>query len=146
MDERDYIRERFNDQKNYYDRKAIKYQKKWLNLSIIVILLTPIPIVVFSFISTPWYITLLVVGSSYFMTVVGGILNLLKYRELWLSYRAIEQQMLREYYHYKTQTGNYAFEDDNKRFKLFVERIEQLMAQERSRWLSDIQQQDLSKK
>ena len=142
----DYIKERFEDQRNYYDEKAIKYQKKWIRLNIALVLLAPLPIVVFSFISVPWYLTLLVVGSSYLTTVIGGILNLLKYRELWLSYRTTEQQMLREFYHYKTHTGNYREENEQKRFQLFVERIEQLLAQEHLHWSSDIQQQDLSKK
>ena len=144
MDKDTYEKERFQDQKNYYDRKAVKYQKKWLLLSVIIVLLSPIPLVVLSFVELPITAKVVILGVSYLSTVFGSLLSLLKYRELWISYRTTEQEMLKEYYQYKTGTGAYAgIGDDEERFKLFVERIEGIMAQERSKWLDYIQQQYL---
>jgi len=144
MDEESYERDRFQDQRNYYDKKATRYQRKWLAFSIIIVLLSPVPLVVLSFVELPMVAKLIILGTSYAATVLGSLLSLLKYRELWISYRTTEQEMLKEYYQYKTCTGAYSgIQNKEERFRLFVERIEGIMAQERSKWLDYIQQQYL---
>jgi len=147
MDEREYIEKRFEDQRKYYDKKALQYQKRWIRLNIITVLLAPIPMVILSFVSIPLWARLVLVSASYLATVLSSLLSLLKYRELWITYRSTEQEMLREYYHYKTGTKAYEeINDQQERFKLFVTRIEEIMAQERSKWLDLIQQQDITTK
>ncbi|WP_126992225.1 DUF4231 domain-containing protein [Thermosipho globiformans] len=145
IEEKDYLEKRFEDQRKYYDKKASLYKKKWEFYSIILVILSPIPLFVLTFVELAWYFKLIIAIASYLSTIFGSLLTLLKYREQWLYYRTTEQELLREYYHYKTLTGPYKDQEENT-FKLFVERVESLLAQERSKWLDYIQQQDLPKR
>jgi len=144
LDEKEYLEKRFDDQRKYYDQRASLYKKKWERLNIILVILSPVPLVILSFVELPWYFKAIIAASSYLSTIIGSILTLLKFREQWLYYRTTEQELLREFYHYKTLTGPYKDQGENA-FKLFVERVESLLAQERSKWLDYIQQQDLPK-
>lgn len=139
-----YIEKRFDDQRKYYDRKAQKYKKMWHFWGILIIILLPLPMFLLTFAEMQLWVKILISLSSYLVSVASSLLNFLKYRELFINYRAVEQEMKREYQHYITRTKYYEKLDDDKAFKLFVERIEALLAQENSKWLDDnLKQQDL---
>lgn len=144
----DYIEDRFKDQLAYYDKKATSYRKKYCRLSVALVFLTPLPMFVLSFVHLDWWLTLSFAASSYIGTILSSLMNLFRYHDLWTSYRGTEQQMRREEAHYQTKTDVYANSEltDEGRLSLFVNRCEELMAQERSKWLDRIQQQDLQNK
>jgi len=146
MNDFDYIKERFKEQLCYYDRRAKKYQRYYQIMCILIIIISPIPMVLLSFADLEFIPTLIIVLASYLTTILSSIVNFLKFHDFWISYRSTEQELRREYVHFLTETGEYKNLNHEQRMKLFITRCEELMGQERSKWLDKIQQQDLSSK
>ena len=69
-------------------------------------------------------------------SICTGILEIKKFRELWVSYRKTCEQLKREEFLYKTKSEKYC--DGQTKFNIFVENIEAILLTEHSNWNKNI--------
>lgn len=131
MNESSYIKERLDDQIEWYDNKSISAQNKYKRLKLIEIIVAAlIPVLsIFSqdFIQVTWIIAL----SGGVITIIEGWLNIANYHENWIEYRSICETLKHEKYMFITGTGVY---NTNDSFKYLVERIESIISKENLNW------------
>ena len=125
----DFIKDRYEDQLQWYNQKSITCKRNHDVLQIIIIVcssLTPI----FILVSLDWHI--LAVITSVIVGIATSLIATFKIREKWINYRITAEFMRKEYSYYKTITEKYSAVQDKQ--KLFVESIESLLAGEVTTW------------
>ena len=133
ISEVEYLKERLEDQINWYDKKSTKCQKyyKWHKV-IEITAAALIPILAAqssSFKAVAIIISIL--GSA--IVVIEGLVNLGKYHENWIEYRSVSETLKQEKYMYLTQSGVYKTSKEDA-FELLVERIESVISKENVNW------------
>jgi hypothetical protein len=130
MSQEQYIRERLEDQINWYDQRSNSNQKvyKWSKRTEI-LLAALIPLLAgFSPLHLPAFI---IGGLGATIAVIEGVLSIGKYHENWIDYRGICETLRHEKYMFVTTTGVYKTENP---FELLVERIESIISKENVNW------------
>jgi hypothetical protein len=129
--EKDYFKERLDQQIEWYDKKSQNHQKnyKWAK-RIEFVLAALIPLLSgfskdTSFIS----ISVGILGAA--IAVIEGLMSLSKHHENWIEYRSICETLKQEKYTYLTRTGVYKTENP---FALLVERVENIISRENVNW------------
>ncbi len=126
-----YLKERYEDQINWYDKKSASNQKlyRYFQWSVI-ILATITPVLVAMPQKTRWpaiiIAALVAIGTS--------ILKTFKYQENWINYRTTCETLRKEIHFYRAGLGDYR--DSEDREALFVERVESLISRENTMWLT----------
>ena len=137
-----YLKERYEDQINWYDKKSMWNQTlyRYFQWSIIILAaITPVlaavgpetnrwPAVVVA--------ALVAIGTS--------LLKVFKYQENWIHYRTTCETLRKEIYFYKAGLGDY--KESKDREALFVERVESLISRENTMWLTTHQPKEEQKK
>lgn len=140
MSVEDYIKNRLDDQMNWFDKKSAFNQKRYKRLKKVEVGLT---------ISLPVLGFLPLCDYSYnkgLLILVGAIATFLQawnhietYYELWTKYRTACELLKREKYLYQTHTGLYKdAESPESSYHLLVNRVESILAAENSQWNSVI--------
>ena len=143
----EYLRDRVDDQINYYESAASIAKRKynWMQSFIIVFgLLVPV-IVNLPFewelngrtVNVTGLIQLIVTILSLSLAILTGLLNFKKYGELWLSYRMTEELLKHQKFLFLARSGKYAGTDS---FDEFVQTIESLISSEHNKFHSLIQE------
>ncbi len=83
-------------------------------------------------------------GLGVMITILEGILQLNQYQQIWTMYRATSEALTHEQYLYLAMAGPYAAEGVNPPV-LLAERIETIMSQENTKWVSVQEQSGKSK-
>ncbi len=127
-----YLKERYEDQINWYDKKSIWNQKMYRRFQGIVIILSVI---------TPVLVAIGIEETRWPAVVIAAIvaigttsLKTFKYQENWINYRTTCETLRKEIHFYKAGIGDY--KDTNERESLFVERVEALISRENTMWLT----------
>ncbi len=127
-----YLKERYEDQINWYDKKSIWNQKlyRYFQWSVIILAaITPV-LVAIDCEATRWpaviIAALVAIGTS--------ILKTFKYQENWINYRTTCETLRKEIHFYRAGLGDYR--DSEDREALFVERVESLISRENTMWLT----------
>ena len=131
MDEKQYIKDRVDDQFNFFDKKSESSQNKYRTWRVILIILSvSIP---FLTLLTDWnqQIRYAVAGAGVLIAAIEGFLGLYKFQEDWVNNRKAAESLKREKFLYLTKSGDYKGEGA---FELFVSRIENILAQENKSW------------
>lgn len=132
-----YLAERYKDQLDWLDTKAVKLKKSYTRLQALEIVLASLTTVVAAVGSASGIIG--TVGSwsavtvSALVTIVAAVLATFKHREQWLNYRAAAEALKREQYYYQARIADYSGVRDRER--LFVRRVEAILANENAEWL-----------
>lgn len=132
-----YIQNRLIAQIKWYDKKSLKLQKKYKQLSIIAIIVTAIiPILTllldFECINLMARILIAILSSS--ATVVSSINSLYKNKELWIQYRSnceILKSVLHRFY---TKSLEFSNKSENEAFEILVSNCEKYLTQEFDSW------------
>jgi Protein of unknown function (DUF4231) len=127
-----YKKERYEDQVDWYDRKSQKFKKLYLFFQapvIILALIVPV-VVVLEGSSTKW----IAVVISALVAIGTSLLKTFKYQETWINYRTTCETLKKEIYYYDWKLGEY--QSVKNPMQLFVERVESLLSQENTMWLS----------
>ena len=126
----EYLKDRVEDQIEFYDRKS-GINKKWFITLQIITLVASAFVPVFSiFTSLMWArVVVAVLGSA--TAITTGVVSLCKYREHWIDYRTTAESLKHEKYMFLTKNGLYVGDDA---FAILVERVEALVSQENSAW------------
>lgn len=129
-----YIKERVDNQINWYDDRSKSYQKKFKILKIIIIISSAIiPVIVNIGSDLNIWIKLIVSSLGATIVILESVINLNKYNENWISYRSICETLKHEKYMFIHSAGVY---QENNDFDFFVERIESIISQENLNWAS----------
>jgi len=140
MDKEDfqrYLKDRYEDQINWYDKKSIRNQKMYKRFQWVVIILSAI---------TPVLVAIVAINpeaneTSWSAVVISAIvaigttaLKTFKYQENWINYRTTCETLRKEIHFYNAGVGEYKDTDDHE--ALFVERVEALISRENTMWLT----------
>lgn len=125
-----YLKERYEDQVNWYDKKAIWNQKVYRRFQLIIIILSAITPVLVAIKETRWPAVVI----SALVAIGIAVLKTFKFQENWINYRTTCETLKKEIYLYKARIGDYKATEESK--NLFVERVESLISRENTMWLT----------
>jgi hypothetical protein len=134
----EYKKDRVCDQIDWYNRKSGKNRKVFQALRTIQIIagaLIPFLSGLILGINAQWqtYSTIIVGALGVIVTIATGLSTLGRYRENWVEYRKMSENLQREMFLYETEAGRYSAKNKN-RFDIFVQTVESLLASENSNW------------
>ena len=134
---RHYIETRWYPQWKYYDEKAAFNKARHINLQIFVAIgSVSVPIIIgISFI--PTWIPALISGL---VAIFTAIENVMKYGDNWRAYRNAAEGLNREKVLYEALAGPY--DRTNAPFRMFVERSEDIIAEETGRYFERTEEPD----
>jgi len=130
-----YYKERYEDQKQWYDDKAVKNKRFYLTFrSAVLVFAAAIPTSV-SFLpgsNNSSLIINIVTLAAFMLLVSEGLLSIFNFHHKWQSYRTTAEALKKEGERFNTKTGEYSEVDDPE--SLFVDRVEELVSQEHRYW------------
>ena len=139
-----YLKDRYEEQISWYDKKSIWNQKMYRRFQWVVIVLSAITPVLVAIVAinpeayeTSWLLTKtswLAVGISALVAIGITSLKTFKYQENWINYRTTCETLRKEIHFYKASVNEYKDTDDPE--ALFVERVEALISRENTMWLT----------
>jgi len=119
-----YLTERYQDQVDWYDRKARNNKFAYSFFQFATILFTAVAAILGA-IGGEWQ-RWSAVGLSAFVSLGTSFLLAFRNQELWLRYRNTCETLKKERYYYQALVGEYESHPDP--MKLFVERVEALIS------------------
>jgi uncharacterized integral membrane protein len=129
-DFQNYLKERYEDQINWYDKKSMLNQKMYRFFQLSVIILAAItPVLVAIAPETNRWPAVIIAALVAIGTI---ILNTSKYQENWINYRTTAETLRKEIHFYRVGLGDYR--DSEDREALFIERVESLISRENIMW------------
>lgn len=132
MDIDRYIKERVDDQINWYDKKASEAQHKYKMCQVIEIIIAAcIPILV-NFVDGCILFQVLVALCGVAITIIEGLTALYKWHENWIEYRSTCELLRHEKYLFEMKAPPYG--DSSSVENLFVNNIESLISAESNKW------------
>ena len=129
----EYLEKRYYDQMNYYDKASGKNQKRYRRFQWILIVLSALTPVLAA-LDGKWFslqIAVIVVAAVVAILTTG--LKTFQYQELWVNYRATQEQLKPEIHYYNFDVGPYGAKDIDKE-ALFISRIEAILDKEHQGW------------
>jgi hypothetical protein len=132
MNVEQFIKQRVDDQINWYDRKSQFNQRWYKNLRIAeIVAAAAIPFLAGN-ISTEIPAIQFIVGFlGFLIAVIAGVVGLYQFQERWVEYRTTCESLRHEKYLYLTKSEPYNVQNP---FPLFVQRAESLISVENTRW------------
>lgn len=134
MTQEEYIDERLNQFREWYDKKATNAKKIALRMRAVTVIGGAI---------VPVLINLKFKGVDIITTTISLIVVILvsletvfHFREQWKNYRATEQLLAKEYFNFVTAEGTYRDQDEGEAFLNFVDRVENAIASENASTLN----------
>ncbi len=135
MNQEEYMKDRVDNQMNYYSRASRSLKQKHTISQITIISLgLIIPVIVnlegdwFKMIGGSEFIRITTTILSLILAVFSGIANFLKFGELWITFRSTLEALKREKYFFITSSGKYR--NSEAGFHIFVENIEAILSNE----------------
>lgn len=137
MDEavfKDYLENRYNDQLQWYDKKAQQNQRRYKRLQWgVIVLAATAPVL--AALDGQWVsLKIPVVVISALVAVLTTALKTFNYQELWIAYRTTHETLKPELHLFRSGTGPYEGVVDPQ--ALFVVRVEAALGREHSEWLT----------
>jgi uncharacterized protein DUF4231 len=137
MTEDEYIKQRLDDQHDWYSKKAQWNQTRYMRLRVIeVITAAGIPFAT-TLLTAYQNLTWLVALLAFVIAAASGLVALHKYQDNWMEYRSTAEALKREKLLFLTRTPPYDAADP---FHALVERVEALLARESAGWVSYMRQ------
>jgi protein-S-isoprenylcysteine O-methyltransferase Ste14 len=125
---------RYNNQRSWYSRKANLYKKITHIVSASVVVMSVLLPVSTSVLPCEWKFRWVSLVLSLGIGLATGLAGVFRWRELWISYRATEEALKREYSFYMVKSGTYKGIDDP--VSEFMNRVEMILSDEHSKWIS----------
>jgi len=131
MNEEEYLKNRLDDQIDWYDRKSSQNQKSFKRLQFILIIAAASIPFISGYVDDLYYLQYLLGGIGVVIAAITGMLSLYKFQENWTAYRTTCESLRHEKYLYLTKTDPYR---GKNAFNLLVQRVEMLISKENSSW------------
>jgi hypothetical protein len=142
MNEEEYLKNRLDDQIDWYDRKSSKNQKNYKLFQLILILSAAAIPLLSGYLgqegTTP-YLPYIIGVLGFLVAIITAILSLYKFQENWTAYRTTCESLRHEKYLYLTKTDPYK---GKSAFNLLVQRVEMLISKENSSWAEIMKKPD----
>ncbi|OGU37030.1 MAG: hypothetical protein A2315_04965 [Ignavibacteria bacterium RIFOXYB2_FULL_35_12] len=135
MNAEEYLKNRVQDQIDWYDRKSSSNRKMFKSLRLSEIILSAL---------IPFLSGITAILASYekegiiiislfgvIIACMAGILSLGQFQEHWIEYRTTAEGLKKEKYLFQTMVEPYNKEDS---FSIFVQKIETLVSKENTNW------------
>lgn len=133
-----YIKDRYEDQINWYSDSASKNKRFYSFFQWSVIILSAsLPVLIVS-IPDPWQ--WLTVILSILLAIGTAGLKTFKFQENWINYRTISETLKKEKHYYDAELDEYAEGSDKE--ALFVDRVESLISREKTLWVTTHMQKE----
>ncbi len=140
----DYLKNRYEDQMNYYSKKASENRDKYRKYQWALIILSALTPVIAALDSIPIKLEfihldvslqtkMIVVTISAIVAILTTGLKTFNYFELWVTYRRTNEELKREIYYYNFYVGPYGVPDINRE-SLFVMQVENILDKEHGQW------------
>ncbi|MBK6483126.1 MAG: DUF4231 domain-containing protein [Chitinophagaceae bacterium] len=148
----DYLKNRYEDQMNYYSKKAAENKDKYRKYQWALIILSALTPVIAALDSIPIKLDfinvdisvqtkMIVVTISAIVAILTTGLKTFNYFELWVTYRRTNEELKREIYYYNFYVGPYGLPDINRE-SLFVMQVENILDKEHGQWAPSRQMQE----
>ena len=132
MNEEEYIKNRLDNQIDWYDRKSMKNQKSYKRLQLTAFFAAAAIPFLSGYISADIKLIQIIIGLlGFIIAVITAVLSIYKFQENWIEYRTTCESLRHEKYLFLTKASPY---DSGNPFTLFVQRIESLISKENSDW------------
>ena len=134
MNEEEYLKNRLDDQINWYDRKSTNNQKYFKRFQLILIISAAAIPLLSGYLGqeeTTTYLPYIIGALGFLVAIITAILSLYKFQENWTAYRTTCESLRHEKFLYLTKTNPYK---GKNAFNLLVQRVEILISQENSSW------------
>ncbi len=131
MKEEDYIKNRLEDQIQWYSKKSSKYKKLSYTIRTVEITIAGLIPALFHWSLIKGLIPFL----SAIVAILAGLIALFKLQENWLSYRTTCESLKHEKYLYFTKVSPY---DKENSFEFLVKTVESIISKENSLWKQQI--------
>jgi len=125
--------DRLDDQARWYGRKSKRAQRIYKGFKIVEIVAAAL--IPFLTGRTLEHKDMVVGGLGVLITILEGILQLNQYQQIWTTYRATSEALTHEKFLFLALAGPYAAAGANPHV-LLAERIEAIMSQENTKWVS----------
>lgn len=134
MSAEEYIDERLNSFRAWYDKKAVRAKKvyQWMR-AVTVVGGAMVPVLVN--IELP-HLDIATTVIGLLVVVLVSLESVFHFREQWKNYRSTEQLLAKEYFNFATGEGPYRDADETEAFLTFVERVENAIASENASTLN----------
>lgn len=130
---KDYIRDRVDDQIDWYDKKSKKAQNWYKGIQIVeIISAAAIPIIV-PYVSTGNWASLVTAILGALIAVLESFCRLYKFHENWIQYRTTAELLKYHKYLYQTNSAPYNNQEETTE-NLFVRNIEAIISSENNTW------------
>ncbi len=134
MTPEEYIDERLNQFREWYDKKAVSAKRsyQWMR-AITVVGGVVVPVLIN--IQHP-YTRIFTTAVSLVVAVFVSLETVFHFREQWKNYRSTEQLLAKEYFTFVSGEGPYKKTEEKEAFLLFVDRVETAIAAENASTLN----------
>ncbi|MFT6732797.1 MAG: hypothetical protein ACJAS9_000979 [Polaribacter sp.] len=138
MTQEEYVEERLNQFRAWYDVKASKAKKTylWMRTTTVAGGATVPVLVNLKVENFDIYIDVITTLVSLLVIVFVSLESVFHFREQWKNYRATEQLLAKEYFNYVTAEGYYRGKEEKGAFLDFVDRVENAIASENASTLN----------
>ena len=102
-----YLKDRYYDQMDYYERSSMKNQKKYQRFQWILIVLSALTPVLAALEWEKFDFQIPVIVISALVAILTTGLKTFQYQELWANYRATQEQLKPEIHYYNFNVGPY---------------------------------------
>ena len=130
-EENNYLEDRLEGQRKWHSDKASLNKNRYQLVEMITIIagatIPVINVIDFEFINEP-SIRILSALIGAIIVVAAGLSKLFKFQENWINYRTLSETLKREQEFYRYEVGDYDARSDQKRLKLLVQRVENILA------------------
>ncbi len=128
MEEQEYMKDRVDDQIDWYATKSSKYKKCFLGLRALEISFAATITVVSCTSGNLAWVTSVIAAA---VVIFASMLTLFKFHENWISYRTTSETLKQEKHLYLTNV--FPYDKDNK-FSVLVNNVESIISSENSLW------------
>lgn len=134
MTQSDVVRERLEDQLNWYDNKAGYNERRFKRLRIATLVASSSIPLCAAFVKY----TVITGALGALIVLFEGLQQLNQYHQNWINYRATAEALKHEKYLFLSMAGPYASSPNAR--TLLAERVESLVSQENSKWTAEREQ------
>jgi len=132
MNDEQFLKERVEDQINWYDKKS-QFNQRWYKCLRVgeIGAAAAIPLLA-GYMSDKTPAVQIIVGLlGFIIAIIASVVALYQFQENWVEYRTTCESLRHEKYLFLTQTEPYNIDNP---FPLFVQRVESLVSTENTKW------------
>ena len=129
----EYLEKRYQGQMDFYSKASARTQKKYKNFQWTLIILSTLTTIMAALPRDQFDLHYAVVVSAAVVTIITSALKTFQYQELWVNYRATNEQLKPEIYYYHFNVGDYGKEGADKA-SIFIKHVEAILSKEHDGW------------